>query len=200
MARAFEANHLLHSHQSLHPKIDENEADALLQKLLPSKRHHTAKAKSDVQIILTIYGLREKNNELASPSAWGYKTWWLSKDTTTYKAVNELFHKKYKVSCYMRPDFLYNFVALAPTKQEVDNVYQELFPSLVGANISFHLQPELVELVHKKISEHKQKPPARIKAILRNLSEKLKYDPSYQTRNYIEHYLDEEIRKIENQT
>lgn len=149
------------SNKSLDVKIDENEADALLQKLLPSKRHHTAKAKSDVQIILTIYGLREKNNELASPSAWGYKTWWLSKDTTTYKAVNELFHKKYKVSCYMRPDFLYNFVALAPTKQEVDNVYQELFPSLVGANISFHLQPELVELVHKKISEHKQKPPAR---------------------------------------
>jgi hypothetical protein len=185
------------SNKTLGIKIDKSEEDSLLEKLIPHKNHVKAKARNDVRIILTIYGLRELNAETASAGVWGYKTWWLSKDTTTYKVVNELFHDKYKVSCYMRPDFLYNFIALAPTKEEVNTVYQELFPSLIGANISFHLPPDLVEYVHKRISEHKKKSPARIKAILRELSEKLKYDPSYQTRRFVEHYLDDELKKIE---
>jgi hypothetical protein len=183
--------------KSIDVTIDKGEENALLEQLRPLKKHHTAKARSDVRVILTIYGLREKNNEMDSAGVWGYKTWWLSKDSTTYKVVSKLFHEKYKVSCYMRPDFLYNFIALAPTNEEVKNVYQELFPSLVGANISFHLPSELTEFVHQRIAEHKTKSPARIKAILRELSEKLKYDPTYQTRRYVEHYLDEELKMIE---
>lgn len=178
-------------------QIKKEEEQVLLEKLAPLKGHQVAKARNDIRIILTIYALREERNETASAGIFGYKTWWLSKDTTTFRVVNEVFRDKYKVSCYMRPDFLYNYIALAPTKEDVDTVYQELFPSLIGANISFHLSQDLLQYINKKIAEHKRRSPARIKSILRELGEKLKYEPSYQTRSYVEHYLDEKLKEVE---
>lgn len=185
------------SSKALGIKLDTDEEKVLLEKLAPLKRNHIAKAKNDIRIILTIYALREKNNEASDSGIFGYRTWWLSKDTTTFRVVNELFKDKYKLSCYIRPDFLYNYISLAPSIEDVDSVYQNLFPSLIGANISFHLSQDLLDFIHSRIAEHKQKTPGRIKAILRELSEKLKYDPAYQTRAYVGHYLDEKLKEIE---
>jgi len=184
--------------RTLNIRINRDEETLLGEKLAPFKRNITSKARSDARIILTIYALREKNNELDSTGIFGYRTWWLSKDTTTYQVVTRLFKRRYKVSCYMRPDFLYNYIALAPTKQNVEDVYRELFPSLIGANISYHLPGDLLKHIQEKIKEHKQKTPARMKSILRDLAEKLKYNPSYQTRNYVEHYLDTQLKELEN--
>lgn len=188
------------SSESLKVKIDKEEENILLEKLMPLKKGNKSKAKNDIRIILKIYALRERNNEAANNGGLGYRTWWLSKDTTTFRIVNEVFKSKYKISCYMRPDFLYNYISLAPTKDEVDNAYRNLFPSLIGANISFHLPPELLDYIHERIDDHKRKHPTRIKAILRELSEKLKYDAKYQTRTYVGHFLDEKIKEIENST
>ena len=66
--------------------------------------------------------MREINNELGASSIFGYKTWWLSTDTLTYKAIDCHFHKDYEVSCYMRPDFLYNYISLSPKKEDVDEL------------------------------------------------------------------------------
>ena len=134
----------------------------MLEKLLPLKMNKRAKALNDIRTILKIYALREKNAEMASSGIFGYRTWWLSKDTTTYRVVNEVLGEKYKVSCYMRPDFLYNYIVLGPNIKEVELVYQHMFPSLIGANISFHLPKELLTFIHDKISEHKGKNPSRI--------------------------------------
>ena len=162
-----------------------------LQELKSSK-----KAETDSKIILTIYRLREKNNETATSGIFGYKTWWLSKDSTTYKAVSELFGDTYPVSCYIRPDFLYNHIALAPKKHEVDELYKEVFPSLLGVNLSFHLPHEVTEFVQKRIAEHGTKTPARLTAILSRLSEKLKSDPTIRNRKSVKLFLDEELKNI----
>ncbi len=192
------------SDQQLRITIDPKEQKLLYEKLEKlrdlkslSIRSHSKNAEKDSQLILTIYKLREKYNESDDLTIFGYKTWWLSKDTTTYKAVSELFGNKYPVSCYIRPEFLYNYISLAPLKSEVDDAYRELFPSLLGINISFHLPNEVTEFVQKEITEHKSKSPQRLKAIIRRLSEKLKSDTSVRTRKYVQHFLDEEIKKIE---
>lgn len=162
-----------------------------LQELKSSK-----KAETDSKIILTIYKLREKYNETATSGIFGYKTWWLSKDSTTYKAVSELFGNTYPVSCYIRPDFLYNHIALAPKKHEVDALYKEVFPSLLGVNLSFHLPLEVTTFVQERIAEHGTKNPARLTAILSRLSEKLKSDPTIRNRKSVKLFLDEELKNI----
>ncbi len=182
------------SDESLGVQVDKNELNQLITALTKEKRNEQ-RARNDANIILRIFALRALRNEIVSDSIFGYKTWWLSKDTVTQKAVNKVFGEKYSVSCYMRPDFLYNYISLAPTKVEVDSAYNELFPSLLGVNISSHLPPEVVKYIHQRIDEHGTRKPARLKAIMRNLAEKLKIDPAAQNRQYVEHFLDLELRK-----
>ena len=154
-------------------------------------------AEKDVDLILTIYGLREKGNESSTTTVFGYKTWWLSKDTLTYKDLKKKFGEKYPVSCYIRPDFLYNYIALAPNKEEVDGLYQEIFPAMLGVNLSYHLPKEINDYVTKVIGEHKDRNPKRVKSIIRRLTENLKADPTIRDRNYVKHFLDDEIAKID---
>jgi len=149
-------------------------------------------------MILAIYYLRNKGNESSSTGIFGYKTWWLSKDTSTYKAVVKCFGaEKYPISCYIRPDFIYNYIALKPTEEEVNDAYDEIFPTMLGVNLSYHLPKEVSQAVQEKVKEFHNKSPLRVKQILRNLSDKLKSDPSLQNRNSVEHFLDKELRQLQ---
>ena len=180
--------------ETLKINISEEEHLKLTERLQVNKS--SKKASTDSKIILSIYKLREKNNETATSGIFGYKTWWLSKDSTTYKAVSDLFGDKYPVSCYIRPDFLYNHIALAPKKHEIDGLYKEVFPSLLGVNLSFHLPHEVTDFVQERIAEHGTKNPERLTSILSRLSEKLKSDPTVRNRKSVKLFLDEEFKNI----
>ncbi len=182
------------SDASLKVQINNHEKAMLVEKLHQQGKA-TQKAETDAKIILTIYRLREKHNEMSSTGIFGYKTWWLSKDTSTYKAVYKLFKDKY-TNCYMRPDFLYNHIALAPKKTEIDLMYKNIFPSLLGVNLSFHLPKEVTEYIQKAIAEHSSKDPGRVKAIIGRLSERLKSDPAAGTITNVKLFLDEELLRM----
>ena len=175
-------------------EIDTNEFNLLSKKLAKEKRSETV-AKRDARMILTINKLRSIRNESGSGNILGYKTWWLSKDKITQQTVKTVFGDKYSVSCYLRPDFLYNYISLAPTKAEVDEAYSELFPSLIGINISASLPKEITDTVHKRIVEHGKKNPARLKAALKEMGEKLKVDPEMRSKVKVEDYLDSVLKK-----
>jgi len=180
--------------ESLKIKIDEEEQYDLTERLRVNKSQK--RAETDSKIILSIYKLREKNNESATSGIFGFKTWWLSKDSTTFRAVTDVFGDKYPVSCYIRPDFLYNYITLAPKKSEVDDMYREVFPSLLGVNLSFHLPPEVTDFVQERIAEHGTKNPSRLTAILARLSEKLKSDPTIRNRKSVKSFWDEEQKRL----
>jgi hypothetical protein len=167
-----------------------------LTEVLKHKKHNDVKAEADAEMILAIYYLRLKNNEASDNGIFGYKTWWLSKDTSTYKAVTEAFGDKYPVSCYIRPDFIYNYIALKPSKEEVDSAYDEIFPTMLGVNLSYHMPKEVSQTVQRKIQEFHDKPAIRVKQILRNLTDRLKSDPNLRNRQSVELYLDQELKKI----
>ncbi len=184
------------SDASLQVQIDAAELDALVKTLAPHKSVQQ-KAKSDAALVLAIYALRAKGNEAATAGIFGFDTWWLSTDTTTEKAVRSTFKDKYKVSCYIRADFLYHFISLAPSRSAIDQTFSEIFPSLVGVSVSYHLPAEVVELAHEFVKEHAKKNPARLRSILRDLSDRMKSDPRQASRGSLEHYFDEERRKLE---
>lgn len=178
------------SDESLNIKIDKDEYNALSSALEQTK-DNKQKAEIDAKLMLTIYALRKKNNEKGNGSIFGYRTWWLSKDVKTYQAIKDLFGEKYNVSCYLRADFLYNYISLAPKSKEIDETYKGLFPSLLGINLSFHLPKEVKRYVRDKINEYNSKAPHRLKQIMRELSEKLKTDVRNINRKNLEHYFDE---------
>lgn len=180
---------------SLGVELDKDEVSRLFENLKKHKTHDQ-KARSDARVILLVYKLRERNNETGATGIFGYSTWWLTKDVSTQKAVKETFKEKYVVSCYMRPDFLHNYIALSPSKAEIDSAFKDLFPSLLGVNISYHLPKEVIDLVHDRMNEHKVKNRARMKAILADLIQKLQTDPNYRVISKLELYLDEKLRDL----
>ena len=183
------------SNESWDIKIDENEKLQLTDKL-EEKKGNRSKAESDAEMILAIYHLRSKNNESSTTGIFGYKTWWLSKDTKTYSAVEEVFGDKYPVSCYIRPDFIYNYIALRPSTQEVEEAYQEIFPTMLGVNLSYHMPNEVQDIVNERLEDFHDKENVRVKQILRNLGEKLKSDPSLRNRHSVELYMDSAIKEL----
>lgn len=184
------------TNETMNIQVDDAEK-ARLSEELSAKKTSDIKAMNDAEMMLAIYALRKKNNESSSSGIFGYKTWWLSKDTSTYKAVVKCFGPdKYPVSCYIRPDFLYNYIALKPTKEEIDEAYDEIFPTMLGVNLSYHMPKDISEAVQKNIKSYRDKSPVRVKQILRSLSDRLKSDPSLRTQKSVELYLDKELKKL----
>lgn len=173
--------------KSLGITIDGREEQTLFDELR-SRKGSDMQARNDTRLILTMFGLREKNNERDAGGILGYRTWWLSKDTTTFEAVRAVLGYKYSVSCYMRPDFLCNYISLAPTKPQVDRAFHDMFPSMLGINISVNLPKEVSDVIHKEIRQHRDKNPTRLRSILHDLAERLKADPDSRTRNYVQDF------------
>jgi hypothetical protein len=171
---------------------------AKLSETLSRKKSENVKAENDAEMMLAIYYLRNKNNESAKSGIFGYNTWWLSKDTVTYKALIKCFGgEQYPVSCYIRPDFIYNYIALKPSTEEVNKAYNEMFPTMLGVNLSYHMPADVARIVQEKIKEFHDKPPVRVKQILRILSDQLKSDPKMRTKHKVELYLDKELKKLQ---
>ena len=161
-------------------------------------KDNDVKAANDAEMILAIYYLRNKNGESSDSGVFGFKTWWLSKDTSTYRAVLKCFgNDQYPVSCYIRPDFIYNYIALKPTTEEVNSAYNEIFPTMLGVNLSYHMPKEVSQAVQEKIKEYHSKPAIRVKQTLKTLSDRLKSDPNLKNRNSVEHFLDSELSKLQ---
>jgi hypothetical protein len=171
--------------------IDESDFDLLLEELT-SVKGSAGKARADAKLILTIFALRDAHGEINS-SIEGFKTWWLSSDTATHKAVSRLFKQKYPVSCYMRPDFLYNYISFTPPKDKVSALYENTFPNLLGVQISNHVSPDIGKEVRRLIVEHNDRPNGRVKAKIRDLSDKLKTSTGLDYEDKLTSFFNEQV-------
>lgn len=175
--------------------LDQDELRILTEELSKHKRS-PQQARTDAKTVLNVCAMREIQNETGSAGIFGYQTWWLSKDTKTQISLDKCFGDKYTSSCYIRPDFLYNYISLAPDVDHTNKVFDSLFPSLAGVTISHHIPNEICTTVNQTIKEHAEKDPARIRAIIRVLTDRLKSDASLRDKNTLKHFLDEEFAKI----
>jgi hypothetical protein len=183
------------SDASLGVRISPGDEAALAQAIAEHKSA-LRKAQTDARLVLTVYALREMRNEAGAGGIFGYQTWWLSTDTSTDKAVKKVFPDRYQTSCCIRADFLYHYVSLAPSKTAADDAFKEMFPTLVGVSISYHLPAEAANVAHRFVKSHSTTNPARLRAILRELSDRIKTEPTRANRVYVKHFLDEEREKL----
>lgn len=98
----------------------------------------------------------------------------------------------------MRADFLYNRKALAPKKNEIDNMFKEVFPSMMDINLSFHMPKEICTHINKSIIQHKESSPTRIKRAIRTYTEKLMTTDTKNSKK-LTSFFDEELEKIQNE-
>jgi hypothetical protein len=171
-------------------EIDPAKLEALTKEL-EKRKHSSHQAMNDARTVLTVYAQRERDGESGDGGGLGCRTWWLSKDTVTQRAVENCFGKQ--ANCYMRPDFLYNFICLAPTYSEVSRVFDVMFPSILGVNISHHIPQDVTDAVRRSLKEYGTRDPARVRAVLRSLSDRLKTEVGVMNGAQVKHYLDEQL-------
>jgi len=181
--------------------IDREEEEALQKELKGVKETRSGrgaghKAARDARVVLLVRGLREKHGEAGS-GILGYETWWLSMDTSTERAVRKVLRREHETSCCMRADFLNQFVSLAPSKAEVNQVFEEVFPGLVGVSLSYHLPPKVIGMTSRLVKEFGEKSPGRVKATLRELFNRMKAEPTFAEGHRLRHFLDEERAELE---
>lgn len=173
--------------------IDADDHNALVDALAERKRSRH-QAQNDATTILSVYGIRERNDELGSAGAFGYETWWLSKDSVTQPTIVEVLGDRYRSGCYMRPEFLNAFVALAPRPERTDRSFDLLFPTLVGVGMSHHVPSDITKRMKKVLEKRDGHTPARLQAMMRTLSDQLK--GGHRPEDEIVHYLDDLRQKM----
>lgn len=179
--------------EALGIKTDETELKMLIAELQKMKRTEH-QARIDAKTILTIYALRKKDNEAGKTGAFGFRTWWLSKDTTTHRAVMHCYKNDPRVSCYLRPDFLLNYITLSANRRHANKVFDKMFPTLVGISISHHVTSEVCNVVHQAVLTHKDLAEARVKAVVASMSTKLMTQEIHKPEA-LRHYIDEQLKK-----
>jgi hypothetical protein len=183
--------------EALGVKLNDAEVAKLSEELHRLKRTEY-QARSDAKTILTIYALRKADNEVGKTGAFGFRTWWLSKDTTTHRAVINCYKDEPRVSCYLRPDFLLNYITLSANRRQANKVFDRMFPTLIGISISHHVTNEVCDAVHQAVLSHKDLAAARVKAVVASMSTMLMTQEVHKPSS-LRHFLDEQFKKESSQ-
>jgi len=134
-------------------------------------------ALNDSIMIHSVYGLRRKNRETQhGPLEFGYLTWWLTHETHIQQYTAQLVVENAGARYIMRPEFLLNYFALCPSREEVLTTYRNIFPSTLGLQMGHRLREDSLHSILDIVGEWKDLEPGRRAAKMKSLSDRLKTD------------------------
>ncbi len=139
-------------------------------------KSHDVLAKNDALMTLAVYGRRQQHGESASATEFGYRTWWLTSESHILTACEDLIHSMEGKRFMMRPEFLLNFIALAPNAAQVRETYEKVFPSLQGLRLGKRMKESAFIELMKKVDEAAAMEDGRVQAEVSKIVDHLKGD------------------------
>lgn len=155
--------------------VAEDAVASLAEKLAQSKDHY-ALAYNDALIANAVYGRRLQRREQSTTSEFGYLTWWLTHESKILRHTVELVASNGGIRYMMRPDFLLNFLALAPSVSAARSTFHSVFPSALGLQLSNRMNPRSFHKLMDSVREAEAMDDARRKAALSLVADRLKGD------------------------
>lgn len=155
--------------------IDPAECEALAQQLLkrnPDKK--PALAQNDALMALAVYAQRRRRRETMKYDGFGLATWWLTKETLILAYTGDHVRKA-GTSYVMRPEFLLNFLSLAPNIK-LSERGRQLLPTHVGLQLGQHLSDAQMEKLLSAVEEWRDLPQERVDIRMSEFADRLKYD------------------------
>lgn len=162
--------------EDLEAVADENDVSAVTAGLLPSKRNQWTLAHNDALIICAVYGDRAARGELATPSPFGFSTWWLTTEASVLRTTKPLQEKHRGAAFLMRPEFLLNYFALSPNANEVRKSFRSVFPSTLGITLSKRMDTQSMRELMRELSVAEEMDEARRLAVMATCVDRLKAD------------------------
>lgn len=133
-------------------------------------------ANNDALLTLAVLGRRRKEGESGRGTEFGYRTWWLTHEARIIHKVKKVLGGDRYEPFMMRPEFLLNFIALAPTTEQVRETYRNVFPSLQGIRLANRMDSKPFEKLMKRVDEAMELEPGRRQAAMSRLADRLKSD------------------------
>ncbi len=156
--------------------LDVEQVEKVAQRLGDARPgRHADLSFNDALMAFAVYALRRTSKESAIYDGFGYRTWWLTKETHIIQMTGELVMRE-GTPYIMRPEFLLNFITLAPKAAVVREQFRALLPSTVGLQLGKHLSGEAMEELLVGVKEWAALPPERITVMLTDKVNQLKYD------------------------
>ena len=130
-------------------------------------------AKNDALMVLAVYGTRTKQGEDQMNNPYGYRTWWLTSESRVVHATMDVVHR-YGARYIIRPDFLLQYVAFAPSADDVRRSYKRVFPTLLGIKLSNRIDDKRFNTLMREAREVADVDDARARVMLGQLADRLK--------------------------
>ncbi|MFJ2209031.1 hypothetical protein P8A21_20535 [Streptomyces poriferorum] len=162
------------SAEDLESVVDPVQLDSLAGALEEAKRDYNL-ARNDALLALAVYGHRKRRKETSSVSEFGYATWWLTSETKILKHTREVV-KEHRARYVMRPDFLLNFLTLAPSAATARKTFASVFPSLLGIKLARRMNVDTFDDIMDSVAEAADLDEARRAAVIAKSLDKLKSD------------------------
>jgi hypothetical protein len=134
------------------------------------------RAKNDALMALSVYGRRRALKEQSGTSEFGFRTWWLTSEVKILSHTRRLVGDHEGARYMMRPEFLLNFLALAPTAREVRAAYRNIFPTVLGVRLAKRMDEEQFHELMKRVRESDRLEDGRRQAEMSRLADELKSD------------------------
>lgn len=147
------------------------------------KSKHEDLAYNDALMAYATYAQRKRNEESAIYDGFGFRTWWLTKETYVVNFTKALVESEGGVPYIMRPEFILNFISLAASADNVRRSFADLLPTTAGLQLGRHLPSTVMHQMMGDAEEWGDKPAERISTLITEKANKLKHD---QFKQYID--------------
>ncbi|MBX9243853.1 hypothetical protein ICW40_03415 [Actinotalea ferrariae] len=154
--------------------VDEEAVELLAMALQEHKKTYRL-AYNDALVALAVYGRRNRRRERSLNSEFGWSTWWLTGETRILQFTRDVVRQN-GGRYMMRPDFLLNYAALAPSAAGVREAFAGLFPSILGVHLGGRMPSGEFHKLIDKVEAAERLEPARRAVEMAKLSDKLKSD------------------------
>lgn len=158
--------------------IDPNEVEQLKNRLIqarPKGGGYEVRAYNDALHVYRVYERRRQLREHSKPNPYGYKTWWLTRETAIVSTTRSLVNER-GAPYIIRPEFLLNFIALAPSLEDVRKTYRAIFPTLLGVRLSNRMKDSAFRAIMERIGQVNDLSEPRARAMVASLSNQVKAD------------------------
>lgn len=166
------------SDEEMHNGVNADHLEALKEMLLKvrsNKEKGDLLAYNDALQVLRVYAKRKEIKDRESGGPFGYRVWWLTHETYVTQVSGDLV-KFHNARYIMRPEFVLNFIALAPTMEEVRRAYSTVFPSILSIRLSNRMSNDVFHEIMGRYKRSCEYDPARIEAKTIELNNRLKSD------------------------
>lgn len=165
------------SEEDLKTSVNEKNVEALAEKLDEARQSkHANLSYNDALMAYATYAQRRKNQESGIYDGFGFRTWWLTKETHVLSFSKSLIDSEGGAPYIMRPEFILNFVSLAASAENVRKSFTELLPTTAGLQLGKHLSSETMHQLMGSAEEWGDRPPERISMMITERIDKLKHD------------------------